>query len=504
MRMASSGIGPGAVASGKIHAHTQCLNEINLLGQTPFQLALRNPGCLKLLVDSAPKSLLREVNQYSQLIEEAIFYKNVDSLHILLDIPLRIPRWIPQRATIRVQVVLLDELKRRYDQLKVLGLKHLPIGLINELQLDSDKTPDLHAYLTQISLRDRGIAIPGDQNDEWDDPSSLYHVATTLSARETLWAHGFRDIDTLNKMGMTPVQRCSILSRGHACDLAAWFIDHGADIWTPLYMRRGFLRQPQSPDPLTPAHFLMGIMGMEEDIQDYRTVRLSNMKRVFRACMAETPEDSCTCFCSAGGCKPLGIFLSLFCLYDHFYRLEPNFYDVPVLEPEDISRKFLDFIGRVEPEFSKAEFFEAIRVFTFHSLGVQHTCCAPRVFNKNRNLFEDEEPNPPREEVDEINEEQADLLQVLEKLVGDLSEVFLQDKGGEHFGLANPDEFWNHEWAPRVTEAVRKLDEYEMTDDEKQDAEKVGVVWHGPKLPEKDKMTFDDFREQIEEIVRNA
>jgi hypothetical protein len=85
--------------------------------------------------------------------------------------------------------------------------------------------------------------------------------------------------------------------------------------------------------------------------------------------------------------------------------------------------------------------------------------------------------------VEEIQEEYAYPLALLEELLDEFeSEVvgILQNDDG---GCADLEDFWKRTWFNRVCEVRAHLEEYKLSDDERRRAEEIGVVWDQPARP---------------------
>ncbi|RYP68436.1 hypothetical protein DL771_006700 [Monosporascus sp. 5C6A] len=90
-----------------------------------------------------------------------------------------------------------------------------------------------------------------------------------------------------------------------------------------------------------------------------------------------------------------------------------------------------------------------------------------------------------RDDVDIINEEQAPLLELHEKLVAEFGKkalIFIED-GSD--GRPLFPQFWASYWIVRIKEELEKLDGHELTDAEKRGAEEIGVRWCEPAEKEK-------------------
>ncbi|KAI6351104.1 hypothetical protein MCOR25_010141 [Pyricularia grisea] len=85
---------------------------------------------------------------------------------------------------------------------------------------------------------------------------------------------------------------------------------------------------------------------------------------------------------------------------------------------------------------------------------------------------------PSREEADEINDARAESLQKFEAFVAELTLDYERGADdGNPFRVANPKEFWLDCLASGVHHVLVELESLELTQEEKEAGEDVGVVW---------------------------
>lgn len=102
----------------------------------------------------------------------------------------------------------------------------------------------------------------------------------------------------------------------------------------------------------------------------------------------------------------------------------------------------------------------AIRVLTFGSLGLKHTCCHAQLGYLPMSW----------EEVEEIYEEQLEGVVLLENLMRGFEQKL--DELGVEFT-----EFLTSYWEPRMDEVHAELEAVKLTDKERRAAESIGVTW---------------------------
>ncbi|KKO98174.1 hypothetical protein THAR02_09718 [Trichoderma harzianum] len=142
----------------------------------------------------------------------------------------------------------------------------------------------------------------------------------------------------------------------------------------------------------------------------------------------------------------------------------------------------------------REHYYAAIRSITFDALGIAHTCRCAENYTRN--------PELDAVEIAEIQDEYAELLELLESLIEEFEthafEVF--DEATDRLGSMIT--FWNGYWVQRMNEVLYELST--AGEERKAAAEDLGVVW-GPH-PERETYEDDEWKgwgyyfQQIEEI----
>ncbi|KAK7742167.1 hypothetical protein SLS62_010819 [Diatrype stigma] len=118
----------------------------------------------------------------------------------------------------------------------------------------------------------------------------------------------------------------------------------------------------------------------------------------------------------------------------------------------------------------------------------------------NNRLREIAPPNYDPEDVKEIEEEQATVLEILEDLVlefeGEIGGIL--ERETTEAVLAALGDFWTGYWHDRMDEVLRELDGCTLLAEEKAGAERIGVKWKEEVIEEED--NFDYWCKRIEEI----
>ncbi|RYP43503.1 hypothetical protein DL768_009891 [Monosporascus sp. mg162] len=141
---------------------------------------------------------------------------------------------------------------------------------------------------------------------------------------------------------------------------------------------------------------------------------------------------------------------------------------------------------------------DLIRFTTFKALKIQHTCCKPFPGGFRR-------PSYDVEEIQEIEEEQAALLEILEGLVKEFEEKVLDILEQETTEtLAALGEFWTGYWCHRMEEVLDDLNSATISDEERFAAERIGVRWDdGPdyESDEEEKRDIKYWYRRMDEIA---
>lgn len=231
------------------------------------------------------------------------------------------------------------------------------------------------------------------------------------------------------------------------------------------------------------AHFAFYFIHLSLDIE--RSDNLSRQTNVpwktsmdlTAKILRENLTDGCNCHCTIEGCSPFTWMMK----GDIIIRFAEN--SLTLNYCVDI---IASHYRRCGPELTLITYKAAIRFMSFFVLGLSHTCC------NAWNIARCGEEWVDRDDVDMCNEEQAPLLETLEKLVAEFEE-----KAGEYL-KTDPDggnefpQFWVQYWKVRMEEELRELETIKLTDEERHSAEEVGVRWGDQEAKEN---PYDDQRD---------
>lgn len=456
------------------------INELNLLKQTPLHLAVGHSSCVALLLRGPGRKLIDVPDSKGRRpIEYALFSclcgtnsgRNQQhdgclnshgdtSLEILLDADCMIPNVASWQFNFNASEralcdnclrVISAHLVDRSEGLKKLAANNLPrmqataFGLFSSCLLDSNAPRVIQA------LNERGISVPPSlQVHGFGRSSSVYHNCGSMPF-SVLWSLGFRELDTPNSNGVTPlILECRrdmswFLRKGAA--RCSWLIEHGADLWKA------------TPDGAsTIGHELYSTIGhlpphWEDSDKDLR-------KHVFdltRKLSHRDLRDRCRCACSPGGCIPFVRFL------------KAAFRQRDINSPSEVIKQLPEIMMETHTSVTKVQMRFAVRYATFEMLGIRHTCCHVEIggfIKRDRQNVE----------FDELRQEDRFLVAHLEHLTPEF-EVELEKMGRERH-VNKRVSFWRGHWLPRMQQVLESIENTEMEEPDKVAAEDVGVVWH--------------------------
>ncbi|KAL4886889.1 hypothetical protein BJY04DRAFT_43414 [Aspergillus karnatakaensis] len=351
----------------------------------------------------------------------------------------------------------------RHD-LQQLALRYLPQHILSSFSLSSDALLNTKASDIYTALNDHGIKV---QDPYYRNQSVYQHATHDIATFKYLYEAGFTDFNQC--CGESLISHVDL--RFHISypqdpwaliGCADWLICRGASLYqhstsgypTPYYLANSFggklqlsIEQHHSGDITTPA----------------RKTQLTDSAGFLCRLIADDTEDHCVCACSNGACNPLqqvlrGLFIAM---YSWGYT-------------EDIRRlsiggfsAVLDLLLTHSPEPVSEDqklriFKQVIRYLTFVALGLSHTChkCDCRYFIGI--AFEKMDP----EEIQEIREEEALLIDQLNDLVTEFSRKFEKLRTGIQ-------DFIEAYWMPRMDEVLAN-DEPDL--EEEQRVREIGVI----------------------------
>ena len=267
------------------------------------------------------------------------------------------------------------------------------------------------------------------------DLGPVYHIPNlTVTVAEMLWQAGFRDIDTPDLCGRTPItvsRHYVVTSDGWFSKLLrniSWFTKKGASLGYP----NNRLMETSAQRPNRRATYFLGsnigqstshalamkiVPSMDENLHDqsfwtecwqlFCSQLDEDHVQVMADILLDTHSDQCTCACSLQGCLSLTMFLKSF--MHEPWRLIGIIALVQCLEAVGNDHDWP--INGV------------IRFHTFNKLGLKHTCCEieRHVDSKAPNIKTVVKELDP-EEILEIQEEDREGIELLESLLPEFEE----------------------------------------------------------------------------------
>ncbi|KAI7785975.1 uncharacterized protein LA080_005636 [Diaporthe eres] len=463
------------------------INELNLLKQTPLHLAVGHPSCVALLLRESGHKLINLPDSGGRRpMEYALFSclcgtrtgenryhdgclknRGDTSLNTLLDSDCMIPKiesW--PRDYYSAKSSLCDNCLRavsihlvgRREDLKRLAANNLPrmqataFGVFSPLLLESNATRVIEA------LNEYGISVPpslqvhgSDGKKSCSELTSAYHIYCGPLPVSTLWSLGFRDLDTPDIDGTTPLMFwCKIFGWWNA-SRCSWLIEHGADLWKP------------APDAVsTIGHELYSKVGKlppfwEDDWEDDEEDPRRHVFNLTQKLAHRDPRDRCRCACSPGGCTPFVRFL------------QAAFRSRIIDSASGLIHQLPEIMKQTHASVTKVQMLSAVRYATFEMLGIRHTCCHDHPGLTFERHGQDED-------LDELRQEDCFLMGLLEDLAAEF-EVELEQISQKRY-VNKRVSFWHDHWLPRIQQVLESIEGSGIEEPDKVAAEEIGVVWH--------------------------
>ncbi|KAL6852127.1 hypothetical protein J3F83DRAFT_719343 [Trichoderma novae-zelandiae] len=177
--------------------------------------------------------------------------------------------------------------------------------------------------------------------------------------------------------------------------------------------------------------------------------------------LSDSSVDGCRCRCSPGGCTPFVVRMQEMQLSGD--------------DELQIAANFTAYLKEYGNALQRRHYSAAIRFTTFQALGAAHTCTQKRSHRPR------EKEKLDAEDIVEIQDEYAELLGILESLVGEFEarafesydDAAAADAAAD--GLDGMITFWNGYWVSRMGEVLSELSR--AGEASRCAAEDLGVVW---------------------------
>jgi hypothetical protein len=356
-------------------------------------------------------------------------------------------------------------MKDRRDRLKKLALDNLGTAEAELLKLSNGTVLDFHAPVAEQLLLQRSIHVPEALNvlqrlppgrKHWIEvvqrkQLSVYNQVDDPFIADIFFRNGFHDTISWFE---TEEGNSSLLY----CPFAyiEWLDRHGVDaLFRPmcrLENNRGIFS----------AHYTFYAIGRSLDRKVLRCPSGASPDWVQRFQVAlHRPElaDNCRCKCSTESCTPLIWMLK---------RMELGLHRVYW---DYVADRFGDFLELFGAHLGLQHHLASLRWLTFEALGIPHTCC--KVRRPGYHPY-------PGDEVEELDEEYADELALLEELLEEFGREVADIFNDAGKGLPHLMVFWRKTWASRIREECWRLNGDALSEEERRKAEDIGVVWNRP------------------------
>ena len=455
-----------------LRAKPSSINELNRRKWTPLHLANCWPRGIQLLLDAGANYLVHQADICGGLpITYSIKFRCFDAIELLLNAgsAFSSPGWICDWEEVleilkwehEIPLFLLSTLQERRRKLLDLAKLTLPAEVWADLDVPTDRLLDDRAAEIQRVLVDADIEIPKSICVP-QRRGTVYHGPSFCAKQaDQLWDAGFRDIDSPNEDGYTPIMYMGRLSR---LEYAQWLLDHGVDVHEEVsYVSYDECGNGTSVAGLTRLHYIAHMFARDRTIllnpKFSPTQRVANEPLItFERLLVENDcHDDCHCACSSGGCAPFTFLLKAMNERIGLYKRTPE-------ESSRCRRLLLQQLESPGHPASSAPVLsniveKLIRFETFEALDLNHTCCE----------FESYEPRRryPPEEVQEVYEEWEELLAKHEDLVSGFCHKF-QELGGT---LTS---FLEGYWQTRMDEVLKEAKPYSEEDIQK--LREIGIV----------------------------
>ena len=328
--------------------------------------------------------------------------------------------WLDQ--PIKINLLLVKEIIARREHLAILANHHLPQDIINSIGLLGTVVDDTRAHATWEALTKRGFQVPSGLDTRG---IFMYHRVDSVDLAEILYDMNFRNIDDYDSAGQTPLMEWLCRPQSNL-DIADWFLGKGAD---PLRVHRdhdinalhlatrsySFSYRVFRPlQHSTSPWWIMNDLSVDQLIdpividRGYCTEIVSlKIQRLLQE-IPPTIHDSCRCACSTFGCTPTTMLYK-----NHQWELRQFYLDAKRVY-YDSSLLYSWYIAIAAVGVPVNEIREEVRrIVAFANMGLTHTCCRPYPLNEMKGTL------MPKEDVDEIRDEEEEMIDQQEQVLRD-------------------------------------------------------------------------------------
>ncbi|KAL8787489.1 MAG: hypothetical protein Q9195_007736 [Heterodermia aff. obscurata] len=348
----------------------------------------------------------------------------------------------------------------RRKKLEVLARATLDAKAIQSLRLSNEAVLDGKASRAISMLREKTY-IPPWLINLTPEHGTVYHISDiTVKQAQILWDAGFREIDELDELGVSPLMALresrSIYHNYYIeyWNMVVWLLAKGAD----LHRRQKFVaygrdRLSNKASSTAALHYLAAGWGMQfvfwrtstEEAITFSVPGLEDISEQVRRLrihvLTDSMPDSCNCACSATGCRAFTMMVKLLVM-----RMEAWGWDPLVPTSLQVSQglaQLLD-VDKTGLEWLRREM---IRFNTFQKLDLRHTCCRMDYDFRNRRYDSIIYEPYDDQEIQEIQDEQAEDMEKLEALLIEFENKY-EESG------SSLQEFLGGYWSNRMKEVL--------------------------------------------------
>ncbi|KAF4985454.1 hypothetical protein FDECE_16549 [Fusarium decemcellulare] len=355
-----------------------------VLGLTTIQLAVDWPQGLERLLKTKARHYIDDDHAKCKTpLHRAANSRHTDSVELLIKAGCRFGLNDVGGMGVHPDSVdpMAAELARRRREL--LALAQQQLGTLKHLDPSDVEEADSRAASLCQDLDEAGVLVPPALRVEQDYKTIYYCPEVDAAKFPVFFRHGFRSWNSHDNIGLTPIMKYG---------LGSMLGSSGPNILKSLlWLKEKGLFDQTPEDPLgiglnlhaTGRHYIATKIAAEiavlisEDGSGYpHYVTISTMLTHLEKLSEERCRDNCACWCNPRdrGCSPLKSFLNAIPQYTTASRA--------VFAHLFIGNEFLD----VQPGGTTDLFLEMVRLLTFETLEMTHTCCVLKNTNRGRLL----------------------------------------------------------------------------------------------------------------------
>ena len=476
-----------------LRAKPSSIHELNRRKQNPLHLACRWPRGIQLLLDAGANYLVHQADVCGGLpIRYSINFRCLDAIQLLLNAgsAFSSPGWDRNWEEVleilefedTIPSFLLSTFQERRRKLFELAKDTLPAKVWADLDVPTDRLLDERAAEIQRVLVDADIEIPKSISVPKRRGTVYHSPIWSVKQADQLWELGFRDIDSRDESGRTPLMNCN---PRNGFEDTYWLLHHGADPQRKIFdIHNDYDGKRKTVAGLTALHCVAYSFGIQLLLLLYQKVRLALQVvdkpslTIEELLIKSGWHDDCYCACSSSGCTP---FTTLLKAINQIIRT----HTATSKESSEFRRSVVHHIESPGHPASSAPMRskiveKVIRFQTFEALQLSHTCCDFSLHGPTTRRY-------TLEEVREIHEEWEELLSKHENLVSEFCHEF-QEVGGTLVS------FLEGYWQTRMEEVLKE--EKPLDEEDIRRLREIGVVLEEVSEESEEDVTDEDVTDE--------